>query len=63
MVIKERYQAAKARAEELSNDNEDLLRKILDVTNKSLSLKGYGLKVKENMKAITERAEALEKEL
>ena len=27
MVIEERYQAAKARVEELSNDNEDLLKK------------------------------------
>ena len=34
MVIEERYQATKARAKELSNDNEDLLKKILDVMNK-----------------------------
>nr|POF09862.1 hypothetical protein CFP56_74742 [Quercus suber] len=35
VVIEERYQANKARAEELSNDNEDLLKKISDVMNKS----------------------------
>ena len=34
MVIEERYQAVKARAEELSNDNKDLLRKISYVMNK-----------------------------
>ena len=34
MVIEERYQAVKARAKELSNDNKDLLRKILYVMNK-----------------------------
>ena len=34
MVIEERYQAVKATAEELSNDNEDLLRKISYVMSK-----------------------------
>lgn len=63
MVIKERYQAAKARAQELSNDNEDLLRKILDVMNKVSKFERLRFKAKENTKAITERAEALEKEL
>ena len=63
MVIEERYQAAKARVEELSNDNEDLLRKILDVMNKVSESKRLQFEVEENTKAITERAEALEKEL
>ena len=63
MVIEERYQVAKARVEELSNDNEDLLRKISDVMNKVSESKRLWFEVEENTKAITERAEALEKEL
>ena len=61
MVIKERYQAAKAK--ELSNDNEDLLKKISVVMNKVLELERLRSKVEENTKAIIERVEALEKEL
>nr|POF25210.1 hypothetical protein CFP56_59758 [Quercus suber] len=40
VLITERYQAAKAKAEELSNDNEDLLKKIADVMKRSWSLRG-----------------------
>ena len=63
MVIEERYQVAKARVEELSNDNKDLLRKILDVMNKVFESERLQLEVEEITKAITERVEALEKEL
>ena len=63
MVIEERYQAAKARVEELSNDNEDLLKKISDVMKKVLKSERLRFKVEENTKSIMERAEALEKEL
>ena len=63
MVIEERYQAAKARVEELSNDNEDLLRKIWDVMNKVFEIERLQFEAEENTKAITKRAEALEKEL
>lgn len=56
MVIKERYQVAKARAEELCNDNEDLLKTMMEraetiekelqeakkaLTGKDAKLKGY----------------------
>ena len=63
MVIEERYQATQARAEELSNDNEDLLRKILDVMNKIFESERLQFEVEENTKAIIERVEALENEL
>ncbi|KAL0001574.1 hypothetical protein SO802_015355 [Lithocarpus litseifolius] len=63
VVIEERYRVAKARAEELSNDNEDILRKISDVMNKVSKSKRLRFKAKEKMKAITKRVEALEKEL
>ena len=61
MVIEERYQAAKA--EELSNDNKDLLKKISDAMNKVSKLERLRSEVEENTKVITERAEALKKEL
>ena len=63
MVIEERYQAAKAKVKELSNDYKDLLEKIPDVMNKVSKFKRLRSKAKENTKAITERTEALEKEL
>ena len=63
MVIKERYLAAKAKAEELSDNNEDLLKKIFDVMNKVSEFEKLQSEAKENTKAITERKEALEKEL
>ena len=63
MVIEERYQAAKARVEELSNDNEDLLKKISDVMKKVSKSERLRFEVEENAKSIIERAEALEKEL
>lgn len=62
-VIKERFLAAKAKAEELHIDNEDLLKKISDVMNNVSESKKLRVKAKENTKAITERKEALEKEL
>ena len=62
-MIEERYQATQARAEELSNDNEDLLRKILDVMNKISKSERLQFGVEENTKAIIERVEALENEL
>ncbi|XP_050283530.1 uncharacterized protein LOC126723780 [Quercus robur] len=63
MVVEERFLAAKAKAEELSNDNEDLLKKILDVMNKVYESKRLRFEAEENIKAITERKEALRKEL
>nr|POE69888.1 hypothetical protein CFP56_38096 [Quercus suber] len=63
MVIEERYQVAKARAEELSNDNEDLLRKISDVMNKVNESERLRFVAEKNTKAITKRAKALENEL
>ena len=63
MVIEERYQAAKARVEELSNDNEDLLKKISDVMKKVSKSERLRFEVEENAKSIMERVEALEKEL
>nr|POE95671.1 hypothetical protein CFP56_32739 [Quercus suber] len=56
-------QAAKARVEELSNDNKDLLRKISDVMNKVFESERLRFEAEENTKAITERVEALKKEL
>lgn len=61
MVIEERYQAGKAK--ELSNDNEDLLKKISNVMNKVSKSERLRSEAKENTKAITERAKALKKEL
>ena len=63
MVIEERYQAAKARVEELSNNNEDLLKKISDVMKRVLKSERLRFEVEENAKSIMERVEALEKEL
>ena len=63
MVIEERNQAAKARAEELSNDNEDLPRKISNVINKVSKSERLWFEAEENTKAITEKAKALKKEL
>ena len=63
MVMEERYLVAKAKIEELSTDNEDLLKKILDVMNKVSESKKLRAEVKENTKAITKRKEALEKEV
>ena len=63
MVIEERYQAAKARVEELSNDNEDLLKKISDVMKRVLKSERLRFEVEKNAKSIMERVEALEKEL
>nr|POE66783.1 hypothetical protein CFP56_68838 [Quercus suber] len=62
-AIMERYQAAKARAKELSNDNEDLLKKISDVMNKVSESKRFRSKVEENTKSIMDKADAFEKEL
>jgi len=61
MVIEERYQKAKARVEDLSNDNEDLLKKILDVMNKVLESERLRFKAEENTKSVMEKV--LEKEL
>nr|POF06792.1 hypothetical protein CFP56_73289 [Quercus suber] len=55
--------AAKAKAKELSNDNEDLFKKITDVMNKVLEFERPQSEVEENTKSIMERAETLEKEL
>nr|POE88894.1 hypothetical protein CFP56_47447 [Quercus suber] len=63
MVIEERFLATKAKAEELSSDNEDLLKKISDVMSKVSEFEKLQAEAKENTKAITERKEALEKEL
>lgn len=63
MVVEERFLAAKAKVEELSNDNEDLLKKILDVMNNVFKFEKLQFKVEDNTKAITERKEALEKKL
>ncbi|XP_050281719.1 putative disease resistance RPP13-like protein 1 [Quercus robur] len=63
MVIEERFLAAKAKAKELHNDNEDLLKKISDVMNKVFEFEKLKVEVEENTKAITEWKEALEKEL
>lgn len=53
----------KARAEELNNDNEDLLKKISDVMNKVSKSERLRFEAEENTKSIMERAEALEKKL
>lgn len=63
MVVEERFLAAKAKVEELSNNNEDLLKKILDVMNNVFKFEKLRFKVEDNTKAITERKEALEKKL
>lgn len=63
MVVEERFLAAKAKVEELSNNNEDLLKKILDVMNNVFKFEKLQFKVEDNTKAITERKEALEKKL
>ena len=62
-MIKERYQTANAKAKELCNDKENLLKKISDVMNKVSKSKRLQSEVEENTKTIMERAETLEKEL
>ena len=63
MVIEERNQKAKARAKELSNNNEDLLKKISNVMNKVSESKRLQSEAEENIKFVIKRVEALEKEL
>lgn len=63
MVIKVRFLATKVKAEELSNDNENLLKKIYDVINKVSESEKLRSEAEEHTKAITERKEVLEKEL
>lgn len=63
MVIEERNQKAKARAKELSNNNEDLLKKISNVMNKVSESKRLQSEAEENTKSVIKRVEALEKEL
>nr|POE76074.1 hypothetical protein CFP56_05040 [Quercus suber] len=58
-----RYLATKAKLEELTKDNKVLLRKISDVINKVPESEKLYSKAEENIRAITERKEALEKEL
>lgn len=60
MVMEERYLAAKAKIKELSTDNEDLLKKILDVMTKVLESEKLRVVAEENIKAIIERKEACE---
>lgn len=63
MVIKERYKAVKARAEEINNDNEDPYKKISDVMNKVSKSERLQFEAEENTKSIMERVEALKKDL
>ena len=63
MVIEGRFLVVKAKAEELHADSEDLLKKISDVMNKVFEFKKLRVEAEENTKAITERKEALEKEI
>ena len=63
MVIEDRFLATKAKAEELHIDNEDFLKKISNVMNKVSYSKKLRVDAEENTEAITERKEALEKEL
>lgn len=63
MVFEGRFLVVKAKAEELHADNEDLLKKISDVMNKVFEFKKLRVEAEENTKAITERKEALEKEI
>lgn len=58
--MEERYLAAKAKMEELSTDNEDLLKKISDVMTKVLESEKLRAVAEENIKAIIERKEACE---
>lgn len=62
-MLEIRYLDTKAKLEELAKDNEDLLSKILDVMNKVFELEKLRFEAEDNTKAITERKEALEKEL
>lgn len=62
-MIKERYKAVKARAEEINNDNEDPLKKISDVMNKVSKSERLQFEAEENTKSIMERVEALKKDL
>lgn len=61
--MESRYLATKAKLEELTKDNEDLLKKILDMMNKVSESEKLRFEAEKNTKAITERKEALEKEL
>lgn len=62
-MLEIRYLDTKAKLEELAKDNEDLLSKILDVMNKVFESEKLCFEAEDNTKAITERKEALEKEL
>lgn len=61
--MEERYLAAKAKIEKLSNNNEDLYKMILDVMNKVSESEKLWAEAEENTKVITEREKALEKEV
>ena len=62
-MLERRYLAIKAKLEELAKDNEDLLEKISDVMNKVFESERLRSEAEENTKAITERKEALKREL
>nr|POF01571.1 hypothetical protein CFP56_66304 [Quercus suber] len=62
-MVEKWYLATKSKLEELAMDNEDLLNKISDVMNKVFVLEKLRSEAEENTKAITNRKEALEKEL
>nr|POF02064.1 hypothetical protein CFP56_18187 [Quercus suber] len=63
IVIEERFLVVKTKAKELHADNEDLLKKILDVMNKVSEFEKLRAEAEENTKAIAERKEAFEKVL
>ncbi|KAK9984723.1 hypothetical protein SO802_034248 [Lithocarpus litseifolius] len=63
VMVKEKFLAAKARVVEMSNDNEDLLKKISNVMNKVSKSEKLRFKAEENTKVKTERKDALKKEL
>nr|POE84875.1 hypothetical protein CFP56_65673 [Quercus suber] len=62
-VVGSRYLAMKEKLKEVSANNEDLLKNILDTMTEVTKSKRFRAEVEENIKAITERKDALEKEL
>nr|POE90550.1 hypothetical protein CFP56_61189 [Quercus suber] len=63
IVVEKRFLTTKSKLEELAMDNKDLLSKSSDVINKVFESEKLHFDAEENTMDITERKEALEKEL
>lgn len=60
-MVEKRYLATKEKLEDFTSDNEDLLKKILDMMTKVSESEKLYAEAEDNTKAILERKDALEK--